>query len=124
MMYVAEGQRQVCNNFARKSVRGFFHDQMSNAIDGSILDENEIQHNFGLCRWAQYVNVLSDETGCDPGSVIALAGQLGYDACGVPVWEQDFDVKPFATLNRPYPCGPNVAGSDLFDDATGQRRDA
>ena len=74
---------QVCNNFARKSVRGFFHDFMSNGIDGSILTEHDLAHNFGLCRWAQYINVLADETGCDPGSVIAMAGQLGYDACGV-----------------------------------------
>ena len=70
---------QVCNNFARKSIRGFFHDFMSNAIDGSILSECSISINFGLCRWAQYINALSDETGCDPGSIIAMAGELGFE---------------------------------------------
>ena len=89
---------QVCNNFARKSIRGFFHDFMSHGIDGSILSECNISINFGLCRWTQYVNVLSDETGCDPGSIIAMAGELGYEACGVPIWEQDRDAKPFVTI--------------------------
>ena len=65
-------------------MRGFFHDYMSHAVEGSILSEHHMRINFGLCRWAQYINVLSDETGCDPGSVIALAGYLGYEACGVP----------------------------------------
>lgn len=32
-----DDEAQVCNNFARKSVRGFFHDFMSNHIDGSVL---------------------------------------------------------------------------------------
>ena len=123
MMFKQDNAAQVCNNFARKSIRGFFHDQMSNYVDGSILSESHIQHNFGLCRWGQYVNVLSDETGCDPGSIVALAGELGYEACGVPVFEQDFDVKPFVTLNRPYPCGQNIESSDLFDSKTGQRKD-
>ena len=72
-------------SFARKSVRGFFHDYMSNGADGSILDEHTISINFGLCRWAQYINVLSDATTCDPGSIIAMAGQLGYEACGAEV---------------------------------------
>jgi len=120
----AAGAGQVCNNFARKSIRGFFHDQMSNYIDGSILAENDVQHNFGLCRWAQYVNVLSDATSCDPGTVVAMAGELGYEACGVPIWGQDFDVKPKVSVGRPFPCGPNMDGSDLFDEETGQRRDA
>jgi hypothetical protein len=51
---------QRCNNFARKAVRGFFHDQMSNGAEGSILSEFDLGINFGLCRWGQYVNVLSD----------------------------------------------------------------
>ena len=46
---------QICNNFARKSIRGFFHDFMSDGIDGSLLYEHDIEMNFGLCRWAQYV---------------------------------------------------------------------
>ena len=116
---------QVCNNFARKSIRGFFHDFMSNAIDGSILSSSEhhIAMNFGLCRWAQYINVLSDETMCDPGSIIAMAGELGYEACGVPIWEQDFDVKPGVTIGRAAACGPNLDGNPLFDLTITQRSD-
>lgn len=116
------GPEQVCNNFARKSVRGFFHDFMSNQIDGSILSEHNISINFGLCRWTQYVNVLSDHTQCDPGSIIAMAGQLGFKACGVEIWEQDQDVKPYVTLNRGYSCGPNLA-AELTDSISGQRLD-
>jgi hypothetical protein len=116
-----EGEPQVCNNFARKSIRGFFHDFMSNGIEGSILAEHHLAHNFGLCRWAQYVNVLSDETGCDPGSVVAMAGQLGYQACGVHLWDLDVAAKPAITLSRPFPCAKNFAGSKLFDGDTAQR---
>jgi hypothetical protein len=113
---------QVCNNFARKSVRGIFHDFMSNAVDGSILSEHDVSMNFGLCRWAQYINVLSDETSCDPGSIIAMAGELGYEACGVSLWELDVAVKPGVTINRPYPCGMNIDGSPMFDSSTSQRK--
>ena len=60
--------------------RSFFHDYMSSFIDGSILHENNISMNVGLCRWTQYVAVLSDETRCDPGSIVAMAGQLGFEA--------------------------------------------
>eukprot|EP00931_Biecheleriopsis_adriatica_P080862 TRINITY_DN54202_c0_g1_i1.p1 TRINITY_DN54202_c0_g1~~TRINITY_DN54202_c0_g1_i1.p1 ORF type:complete len:231 (+),score=20.42 TRINITY_DN54202_c0_g1_i1:57-695(+) len=116
------GEPQVCNNFARKSIRGFFHDFMSNGIDGSILSEHNISINFGLCRWAQYINVLSDYTGCDPGSIIAMSGQLGYLACGVPIWDQDRDVKPFVTIGRPHPCSQNL-DPQMFDMTTGQRGD-
>lgn len=28
---------------------------MSDGIDGSLLYEHDIEMNFGLCRWAQYV---------------------------------------------------------------------
>ena len=91
-------------------------------IDGSILSEHDISINFGLCRWAQYVNVLSDATTCDPGSVIAMAGMLGYEACGVPIWDQDEAVKPFVHLGRAYTCGQNLDG-EMFDEATGQRKD-
>eukprot|EP00937_MAST-01D_sp_MAST-1D-sp2_P004557 g4557.t1 len=117
----AESEPQVCNNFARKSIRGFFHDFMSNGIEGSILAEHHLAHNFGLCRWAQYVNVLSDETGCDPGSITAMAGLLGYQACGVHVWDVDVAVKPVVDIGRPFPCGANIATSPLFDADTGQR---
>ena len=91
-------------------------------IDGSILSEHDISINFGLCRWAQYVNVLSDATTCDPGSVIAMAGMLGYEACGVPIWDQDVAVKPFVHLGRAYTCGQNLDG-EMFDEATRQRKD-
>jgi len=117
-----ETEPQICNNFARKSIRGFFHDFMSNGIDGSILSEHSISMNFGLCRWAQYVNTLSDETQCDPGSIIAMAGMLGYTACGVPIWEQDVAVKPTVHLGRAYSCGQHIDW-EMFDEATRQRRD-
>jgi hypothetical protein len=117
-----ETEPQICNNFARKSIRGFFHDFMSNGIDGSILSEHHLSMNFGLCRWAQYVNVLSDETQCDPGTIIAMSGMLGYQACGVPIWEQDVAVKPTVKLGRPYACGQHVDW-EMFDEATGQRKD-
>ena len=115
--------QQICNNFARKSIRGLFHDYMSNAIDGSILAEHDISMNFGLCRWAQYMNVLSDHTKCDPGSIIAMAGELGYVACGVDLFNLDVDVKPKVTINRPFPCGINVDQSPLFDPHTSQRKE-
>merc|ERR1719469_1332270 len=73
--------------------------------------------NVGLCRWAQYVNVLSDATQCDPGSIIAMAGVLGYQACGVPIWEQDTDVKPTVHLGRAYSCGQHI-DSEMFAEAT------
>jgi hypothetical protein len=86
-------------------------------IDGSILSEHDISINFGLCRWAQYVNVLSDATTCDPGSVIAMAGMLGYEACGVPIWVQDVAVKPFRSPRprvhlRPKPGWGDVRRGD------------
>ncbi len=114
MMFNPKGEEQVCNNFARKSVRGFFHDFMSSAIDGSILSETTIQINFGLCRWAQYINVLADETTCDPGSIIAMAGELGYDACGVKTWEFDHNTKPGVTIGRPHPCGQSL-NDEMFE---------
>jgi len=123
MMFNKPPSPQICNNFARKSIRGFFHDFMSNAIDGSILAEHDISMNFGLCRWAQYVNVLSDHTLCDPGSIVAMAGELGYLACGVDLFNLDSEVKPRVTLNRPFSCGPNIEQSPLFDHSTLQRRE-
>lgn len=105
---------QICNNFSRKSIRGFFHDYMSNGIDGSILDEHSVHMNFGLCRWSQYINVLSDYSKCDPGSIIAMAGELGYLACGVDLYNVDIAVKPLVTVNRPYPCASNIDSSPLF----------
>jgi hypothetical protein len=116
-----ETEPQVCNNFARKSIRGFFHDFMSNGIDGSILSEHDIGHNFGLCRWAQYINVLSDHTKCDPGSIIAMAGMLGYKACGVDVWNLDVAVIPFVEIGRKYECKSKL-DTQLFDQHTRQRQ--
>jgi hypothetical protein len=113
---------QRCNNFARKSIRGFFPDYMSNGIDGSILSESHIAINFGLCRWGQYINVLSDHTGCDPGSIIAMAGQLAYAACGVQIWDLDQFQAPVVHIGRPNPCAHNL-DPQMFDTATGQRWD-
>merc|ERR1712100_4204 len=70
MMFKENANDQICNNFALKSVRGFFHDQMSSAPEGSVLHENDLEMNTGLCVWSQYIAVLSDETGCDPGTII------------------------------------------------------
>ena len=78
---------QQCNNFALKFMRGYFHDFQTADIEGSILSETNMTFNTGLCRWAQYVNALSDATGCDPGSIIAMGGQLSYKACGVDMWQ-------------------------------------
>ena len=116
-------QEQKCNNFARKSVRAFFHDYMSNGIDGSLLSENDIGMNVGLCRYNQYINVLSDETQCDPGSIIAMSGILGYMACGVELFDVDIDVKPAVRINRPYTCQSNTDPNTnpLFDDQ-GERK--
>lgn len=122
MMFVENGE-QVCNNFARKSLRGFFHDFMSNGIDGSILSENDLDMNLGMCRWTQYINVLSDETGCDPGTITNMAGQLGYLACGVDIYNMDSEVRPSVTANRPYTCRSNFEGSNLWDPVTGQRKE-
>jgi len=108
MMFKEDSSQQMCNNFALKSVRAFFHDYMSVHIDGSLLWENEIEMNIGLCRYTQYVNALSDTTGCDPGSIIAMSGELGFEACGVDIWKMDHDVKPSLTINRPYPCARNI----------------
>ena len=112
---------QICNNFARKSIRGFFHDFMSNGIDGSILSEHDLSMNFGMCRWAQYINVLSDHTTCDPGSIVAMSGMLGYEACGVKMWTYDTDVHPEVHLGRAYSCGKNI-DPELFENATSQRK--
>ena len=56
---------------------------MGVSVEGSILSETNIAVNFGFCRWSQYITVLADETGCDPGSIIRMAGFLGFHACGL-----------------------------------------
>ena len=49
MMFKANENEQECNNFALKSLRGFFHDYMSTDVEGSILSENHLYlHNVFL----------------------------------------------------------------------------
>lgn len=130
MMMKENKDEQVCNNFALKSVRGFFHDYMSSDIEGSVLSENHLDMNVGLCRWTQYINVLSDHTMCDAGSIITMAGYLGYEACGFKLFSADIDVKPYVYLNGGMMCSARTTGKDaapkktshpLFDAVTGQR---
>lgn len=85
MMFKEDPNEQQCNNFARKSVQGFFHDFLSSWIEGSVLHELHTDDNKGLCKWGQYIAALSDTTQCDPGSIIAMAGILGSEACGEPM---------------------------------------
>ena len=91
-------------------MRGYFHDYQTSDIEGSILWELKMKFNGGMCKWSQYVNALSDVTGCDPGSIIVMAGQLGYKACGVDLWgsggETDITY-PRADLGRGYECRAN-----------------
>lgn len=47
MLFRGDDSEQQCNNFALKSIRGFFHDQMSSEIDGSILFEMNAPLNLG-----------------------------------------------------------------------------
>ena len=85
MMYNATKTSQgVCNNFARKAVRAWFHDLITGGVDGSLLSEQHMGMNFGLCRFSQYVNALSDATGCDPGGIVAMAGFLGLNVTWSP----------------------------------------
>ena len=86
MMFRPDLSQQQCNNFALKSIRGQFHDSLSSDTEGSILWEMTDGMNLGLCRWTQYVNALSDATLCDPGTIIAMAGELGFEACGSNLW--------------------------------------
>ena len=125
MMYRSDLTTQQCNNFALKSIRAFFHDYMSNGVEGSIINENDLEMNVGLCRFTQYLNVLSDETQCDPGSILAMAGQLGFDACGVEIWRVDQDVMPEVQINRGFECEATGSrlNSVIFDQNTHQRLD-
>lgn len=76
---------------------------------------------FGVISSLRYVNVLSDETTCDPGSIIAMAGMLGYQACGVEVWELDVAVKPTVHVGRGYSCGQvSSKGDEMFSKETGK----
>lgn len=109
MLYREDPNEQQCNNFALKSVRGFFHDHMSADIEGSILFELHQSYNVGLCQWSKYINTLSDATMCDPGSIIAMAGELGFDACGVDLWNADTEAKPHVNIGRGYQCKANYS---------------
>lgn len=67
--------------------------------------------------------MLSDETKCDPGTIVAMAGQLGYLACGLELWHVDNAVLPFVLVNRGYDGQNQTVGkSGLFDVTTGQRK--
>ena len=48
---------------------------------------------------------LADATMCDPGSLISMVGQLGFEACGVQMWELDPNFKPKWTIGK---CGDTV----------------
>ena len=62
MMFRRSASQHVCNNFALKSIRGFFHDSVSSWVEGSVLHELGTDMNTGLCRWGQYISVLAEET--------------------------------------------------------------
>ena len=111
MMFKPSATEQVCNNFALKSIRGFFHDSISSWVDGSVLHEGNLGMNTGLCRWSQYIAVLADETRCDPGSIITMAAFLGHQACGIDMYDHktnDGTAHQAITINNPYACAPNV----------------
>jgi hypothetical protein len=95
---------------------------MSSAIEGSILTEHHLEMNLGLCAYTNYINVLADETMCDPGSIVAMAGMLGYMACGAEIFDDDADIKPLLHVGRPYSCGESrtYGHSGIFEPA-GQR---
>ena len=71
---------QVCNNFARKSVRGFFHDFMSKHIDGSILSEHSIAINFGQYKQPNWHTAPSKTSLGHSPSVAALLVSLAFAA--------------------------------------------
>ena len=73
-----------------------------------------------MCRWAQYINALSDATRCDPGSIIAMAGELGFEACGAQLWRMDKDAKPLVHVGRGYACAANY-NPKLTNTSTGAR---
>ena len=79
----------------------------------------------GLCKWNQYINALSDETGCDPGSIIKMANFIAFHACGIPTWELDAVTRPHINIGLPFECRANFNPLlDTVDAQTGQvRRD-
>ena len=102
-------------------MRGFFHDFQTADIEGSILWELNMTFNGGLCKWAQYINALSDTTGCDPGSIITMAGELGFKACGIDLWAEGGEgrLSPLH-IGRGYECKANFNPSLDEVDAHGQ----
>ena len=80
-------------------MRGFFHDFQTSDIEGSILWETHMHFNGGLCKWGQYVNALSDTTGCDPGTIIQSIGQCS-PACTA------------TQLDAPLRCAPCACHAD------------
>lgn len=86
-----------------------------------LIPSSPFHFVFGVISSLRYVNVLSDETTCDPGSIIAMAGMLGYQACGVEVWELDVAVKPTVHVGRGYSCGQvSSKGDEMFSKETGK----
>lgn len=59
------------------------------------------------------INALSDATGCDPGSIIAMAGEMGFRACGIDLWAEGGEgrLSPLQ-IGRGYECrasfNPNI----------------
>lgn len=78
--------------------------------------------NKGMCKWSQYINALSDVTGCDPGSIIAIAGQLGFKACGVDIYNEGGEGRYTPTqIGRGYECKANFNPLlDKLNEQTGQ----
>merc|ERR1712176_335710 len=109
--------------FAMKAIRGFFHDSMTSWVEGSILHETDVDFNAGLCKWSEYVNVLSDETGCDPGSIITMGGFLGYQACGVQMYDHHLnnqDALRTIKINQPHECRSNL--NPLFMNMSSKKK--
>ena len=130
MMFRTDQNEQQCNNFALKSMRGIFHDYQTADIEGSILWELDMRFNLGMCKWSQYINALSDTTGCDPGSVIAIAGWLSFKACGIDMWgkQSNFGAVEGIGIGRGYECKANYnplmdAPDPAFNGAMNRRHE-
>jgi hypothetical protein len=70
---------QQCNNFALKSLRGFFHDFMTSDIEGSILWELDKEFNKG-CTPCARLHAHARRTLPSPRA--ARAAVRSDDACG------------------------------------------
>ena len=58
--------------------------------------------------------------GADPGSIIAMAGELGFEACGSNLWMMDKDAKPVVHVGRGYNCSSNY--NPLMTNLTSKSR--